>query len=149
MKKTKEKILNTFENLSIVLTGFSRADIVGTGLLETYFKTAESELGGENLNDLLSAFQRIKITDPNNPTPNELRNVQELVSSETYKTAMAQIIKLWYLGEWISESENDSYIVSSKSYLEGLIWKAIAAHPMGGKQPGYGTWSFAPLTFFN
>ena len=147
MKKTKSKTLDAFEGLSIVLTGFSGADLVGTGLLETYYETVEKNIGKENLKNLLTAYQRLNITDPEILTPSELRHVKELFDSPTYNEEMKQLITLWYLGEWDATDSNDSYIISSQSYLEGLIWKAIAAHPMGGKQPGYGTWSFPPLTF--
>jgi hypothetical protein len=148
MKSLKEKPINLFENLSIVLTGFSRADIVGTGLLQTYFDTVKKELGKETFEAILNAIQHIKISNAESISKKESRQIADLMSNINFKTPIGQIIQLWYLGEWVVGTFNpENYIVSSQSYLEGLIWKAIAAHPMGGKQPGYGTWGFPPQTF--
>ncbi len=148
MKKTKEKILDLFESLSIILTGFSKADIESTGLLQTYFDTIENELGAAHFENLLSTFQKIKINNSEEPSSSESRQITDLMDNPEFKHHIGQVIQLWYLGEWVVSPYSDlNYIVSSKSYLEGLVWKAIAAHPMGGKQPGYATWGFPPQTF--
>jgi len=148
MKTPKEKPLKAFEDLSVIITGFPKADIVGTGLLETYFNTIEAELGKFVFENLLNAILKIKIINIEQLTEGEYSNVSELIISSKYKQSIEKIIQLWYLGEWIVAPYSDeNYIISSQSYIEGLIWKAIAAHPMGGKQPGYGTWGFPPLTY--
>lgn len=148
MKKTKEKLLYAFENLSIILTGFSRADIESTGLLQTYFDTIVNELGSTYFENLLSIFQKIKTNNPEQPSIQEIRQIKDLMDNAEFKQHIDQIIQLWYLGEWVVTPYSDkNYIISSQTYLEGLIWKAIAAHPMGGKQPGYATWGFPPQTF--
>lgn len=148
MKKRTNKKLKTFENLSAIITGFSKADIIATGLLEVYFETIENELGKDVFESLLLDFEKIKLNDAEQLSKSEHSNLKELIFSSKHKIIINQIIQLWYLGEWITTSgSNQNYIISSQSYLEGLIWKAIAAHPMGGKQPGFGTWGFPPLTF--
>ena len=148
MKKTKKTAMQVFENMSIVLTGFSNADITGTGLTSIYFDTITKKIGEEKFKDLLEAFQRIEITNLDDLSSKECDHVQELITHITYKTISSQIIKLWYLGQWTpSDIHEKPQIISSKSYLEGLVWKAIGAHPMGGKQQGFGTWGFPPLTF--
>ncbi|NNH33825.1 hypothetical protein C9413_32005, partial [Rhizobium sp. SEMIA 4085] len=35
-------------------------------------------------------------------------------------------------------------VVSPDAYIEGLLWKAIGAHPAGAKGPGFGSWAFPP-----
>lgn len=148
MRTLKEKPIQLFENLSIVLTGFSRAEIVGTGLLQTYFDTVKKELGKDTFEAILNAIQSIKISNPEHLSDKDSRQITDLMGNINFKTPVGQIIQLWYLGEWVVGTFNpENYIISSESYLEGLIWKAIAAHPMGGKQPGYGTWGFPPQTF--
>lgn len=142
----KKETLHAFTQISVVLTGFSNADLTGTGLIATYYETVLKELGAEETSSLLATFERIKISNPEQITAQEERQAQEMVSGPTFKTAISQVIQLWYTGQW-NATDGSSYIISSHSYLEGLVWKAIAAHPMGGKQPGYGTWSYPPLTF--
>ncbi|WP_037853515.1 hypothetical protein [Streptomyces sp. NRRL S-340] len=36
------------------------------------------------------------------------------------------------------------FVVSSDAYTEGLLWRAIGAHPSGAKAPGYGSWATPP-----
>ena len=36
------------------------------------------------------------------------------------------------------------FVVSSAAYAEGLLWRAIGAHPGGVKAPGYGSWALPP-----
>lgn len=36
------------------------------------------------------------------------------------------------------------FVVSPDAYTEGLLWRAIGAHPSGAKAPGYGSWVNPP-----
>ncbi|MET9493837.1 hypothetical protein [Streptomyces sp. NPDC006552] len=36
------------------------------------------------------------------------------------------------------------FVVSPDAYTEGLLWRAIGAHPSGAKAPGYGSWATPP-----
>jgi len=144
MKVKASERLDLFEKLSVVLTGFSRSELLGTGLTETYLDTIDQNLGRDHINTLLDSFMQINIQNEEDLTIEELSNVRPLVESKNNKSIAKLIILLWYTGQWYGE---DGYIISSQSYLEGLVWKSIGAHPMGGKQPGYGTWGFPPLTF--
>lgn len=38
-----------------------------------------------------------------------------------------------------------AYVVSAAAYTEGLLWRAIGAHPSGAKAPGYGSWAVPPV----
>ena len=144
---TKKQQQDTFEKLSIILTGFSKADLTGTGMLEPYWSVVQNEISEEVLNSLLQAIDKLTIKDLEELSVSELSEVNAIVEQPAFKNVVKQIIQLWYLGEWIVEEYSpQNYIVSSQSYLEGLIWKAIQAHPMGGKQPGFGTWAFPPKT---
>ncbi|WP_299243424.1 hypothetical protein [uncultured Aquimarina sp.] len=144
MKITASERLYWFEKLSVVLTGFSRSELLGTGLTKTYLDTIDTNLDIEHIDALLNSFGHIRIENYDELTTEELGSIQDLVESKSYGSITKLIILLWYTGQWYGKN---SYIVSSQSYLEGLVWKAIGAHPMGGKQPGYGTWGFPPLTF--
>jgi hypothetical protein len=37
------------------------------------------------------------------------------------------------------------FVVSPDAYTEGLLWRAIGAHPSGAKAPGYGSWVNPPV----
>jgi hypothetical protein len=38
-----------------------------------------------------------------------------------------------------------SFVVCPAAYTEGLLWRAIGAHPAGAKAPGYGSWAAPPV----
>ena len=73
------------------------------------------------------------------------------------------LIQLWYNGTWSPLSVGwytanaaripnppdlanlgSTYVVSAQSYIESLVWTAANTHPMGAKQPGFGTWAEPP-----
>lgn len=43
-----------------------------------------------------------------------------------------------------SEDRTPPFVVSPDAYTEGLLWRAIGAHPSGAKAPGYGSWANPP-----
>lgn len=50
-------------------------------------------------------------------------------------------------GETRAQAEGERkplFVVSSEAYTEGLLWRAIGAHPSGAKAPGYGSWVNPP-----
>ncbi len=42
------------------------------------------------------------------------------------------------------ESAKSPFVVSAAAYTEGLMWRAIGAHPSGAKAQGYGSWAAPP-----
>lgn len=42
------------------------------------------------------------------------------------------------------EYREPPFVVSPAAYTEGLLWRAIGAHPSGTKAPGYGSWVQPP-----
>ncbi|MGQ4488536.1 hypothetical protein ACN6LM_006004 [Streptomyces sp. SAS_281] len=43
-----------------------------------------------------------------------------------------------------SEDRKPLFVVSPDAYTEGLLWRAIGAHPSGARAPGYGSWATPP-----
>lgn len=43
-----------------------------------------------------------------------------------------------------SDGQAHPFVVSPEAYTEGLLWRAIGAHPSGAKAPGYGSWANPP-----
>lgn len=146
-----------FENfllLSSKLTGFQRIDLLGTGLAMDYFDLVKSIVVDDILDQMFRASNEIFAKDHDANVENEyLRD--DVLSDSKFGPIARSIIKLWYLGQWDplpaawraefgNQAEDTGRIISSESYREGLVWVAISAHPMGAKQPGYGSWSKAP-----
>lgn len=144
MSKKKQSRLAAFESLSAVLTGFSLADIQGTGLAATYLKKVDEFVQGDQLNELFGSFLQLKIDPSAELDLRQKMAVAELMEHDRFGSMMRTIIEIWYTGQMPAP---DGSIISSRAYIEGLVWRAIAAHPMGAKQPGFGTWAFPPDTF--
>ncbi len=143
--------LDLFLELSAFITGFERVELLGTGLALPYLEVVEKNIAPSLFVETLHKFD-----DARNDHPENIGQImqRQFLAHPTYGPLLRTIIKLWYLGQWdaLPESWQERFgnstpvsgIISSSSYLEGLVWKAIDAHPMGGKQPGFGTWSSAP-----
>ncbi|QSX29395.1 hypothetical protein JYB88_14460 [Shewanella cyperi] len=130
-----------FISLSVLLTGFNRFELLGTGQADNYFQLVQQQCP-DKLETLLALFSRA----PAEPQPlNAFIEVQIMQSSELGPLARS-LIKLWYLGQWDSIKGDDSFIPSPQAYQEGLVWQAIHAHPQGAKQQGFGAWAEPPAT---
>jgi len=134
---------NQFLELSAHFTGFTVAELQGTGLTDTYFETVSSIINSKILGELLSTFE-----DSDNKS-------QQLLTDPKLGPVIKNAITLWYLGQWNqmpAEWRNNygasaldrDHIVSAESYKQGLAWQAMGAHAMGTKQQGFGAWSLAP-----
>ncbi|MDJ0598857.1 MAG: hypothetical protein QNJ37_08470 [Crocosphaera sp.] len=135
------KYMDYFLDLSVVLTGFSRIDLQGTGQATLYFDTVRAIVGGEIFAELLDTFN----TD----------GVDAVLDSGKFSPISRNILKLWYMATWeelpmvwrerYGIKQNDSTLIANPyAYPEGLVWKAIGVNPPGAKAPGYATWSYPP-----
>jgi hypothetical protein len=140
----------TFLGLSVELTAFSRFDLLGTGLAERYLATLDKVVGGEVTDALLAAFVAL-------PPPDDVARIQAvrttILGNELLGDVTRALTKLWYSGTWFElpsawterfGRRAATFVVSPDAYVEGLLWKAIGAHPAGAKGPGFGSWAFPP-----
>jgi len=150
---------NSFEDflaLSAVVTGFNTADLLGTGVGEQYYKELATIAGGEITGELLTTSRRIlkRHRRDNEALERALRH--EILSSPKLGPVARNIIKMWYLGQWFelppewrgaygNNPQDVDHMVSGEAYQESLVWLAAGSHPAGAKQPGYATWSLAPI----
>lgn len=148
-----------FLKFSVVVTGFPKFHLEGTGLASLYFETVRDIIGEELFKELLETFHRLeelKAKENNDESilTNGLRS--EILGSEKLGPIARNIIKLWYVATWyqlpqswrdvFGTKKNDrTFIISPQAYPEGLLWPAIGVNPPGAKPPGYGTWSEPPL----
>jgi hypothetical protein len=139
--------LDTFVNLSVILTGYPKSKIQPQNdtqkLSEAYFAVVNKEVPPALLEELNSAFLSLN--------PATETNVQsQIVNTNHLGPGVKNILKMWYLGAWYSlntsatPSLEDSYIVSSIAYKNGLVWSTMNAHPMGYSEENFGYWNTAP-----
>lgn len=164
-------LLERFVDLSVSLTGFSAFELRSTGMAATYLETVLGEVGEETLDEILDHFLRAREA---HGTEAELERQlrAELFGVPRLGAVVRNVIKLWYLGQWyalpddpvdqpspqrhlylgrgmqagraVALASNQTRVVSGESYLQGLAWRAMLAHPMGGRQQGYSTWGEPP-----
>ena len=133
-----------FLSLSVYLTGFERVELLGTGMLEEYYKYFVSKTSDGDRDVLFTTVGNW----PQQATSAEMdEHIKSLMGDETLAPIAKNVIRLWYTGAWRNVKDNpfSSEVASAQAYQEGLIWKVMHAHPPGAKQPGFGSWGDLPL----
>jgi hypothetical protein len=144
-----------FCKLSALLTDFTGFQLRGTGQAELYYSTTSSIVGDCAISELLQAFRTAQSDAQDNSAHLERGLRIAILSDDKFGPIARNIIKLWYIGTWYQlpagwherygvAAEDKTFIPSPSSYVEGLLWPAIGAHPPGAKAPGYGTWTTPP-----
>lgn len=150
------KRIQEFLKLSSVLTDFSEFQLRGTGQAELYYTTTAGIAGEDVMGELLDAFRTVENEAQGDQARTESGMRGLILSDEKLGPVARNLIKLWYIGTWYQlpaswrerfgvAAEDRTFIPSPSSYVEGLLWTAIGAHPPGAKAPGYGTWTEAPV----
>ena len=135
-----------FVAISIALTGFSHAELLSTGLVESYFDELALTVGRR----IRTVFLGTVAVDP----PCAL-------SLDRWRPLGQNLIRMWYVGQWqrlpstwaqdnfdaeelkeYNEFSRDiNRVISPTAYQEGLVWRAIGVNPPGAKQPGFASWT--------
>lgn len=140
-----------FVHACSVLTGFEPFDLYGTGLVRAYHDLLARMAGPAAVEALETRLHDL-------PREHEARDhaIRSTVLADEWLGPVARsLIKLWYLGTWIAlpadwhtqyggDSQDTTFIPSPQAYIEGLVWPAIGAHPMGAKPDGFGAWASPP-----
>ena len=156
MGNQKPELVGYFLDLSVVLTGFSRFHLQGTGQTSLYFDTVNSVVGERIFEELLTTFHNLNSQAQGKESILTQGLRLNILGSEKLGTIARNIIKLWYLSTWYQLPQewrdvygtmpNDkTFIPASAAYPEGLLWPAVGVNPKGAKGQGYGTWSEPPL----
>ena len=130
-----------FLELCVELTGFARVGLYATGLCDLYFYTAKAKVGPKTFDALLTfAADLVRCMPADRPAA-----VQEgIYRVDGARAAAQRILILWYTGTWFDTLPFGGAPLSAQAYVEGLLWRAIGAHPMAAKPQGYGAWSAPP-----
>ena len=143
-----------FIAVCVALTGFDSVELTGTGVAALYLATLEKWVGPDITAELLRFGTE--------PPPDDTIVRTAILSDPKLGPIARTLIALWYNGVWTPlpsewylayqlEIPNPpdvtnaaAYIPSPESYIQALVWPAAHTHPMGAKQPGFGTWAEAP-----
>ncbi|HYV94028.1 MAG TPA: hypothetical protein VE978_19785 [Chitinophagales bacterium] len=139
MKSIKNET-DIFLKISVYLTGFSEIELLGTGMLETYFNVMLNKNSIATIESFLSEAAGILKQNRDNPGKLNEEILNKLMPDSLYNGLAKNIITMWYMGNWVND------VISPQSYVQGLIWNTAEAHPPGARQPGYGSWNKAPKT---
>jgi hypothetical protein len=155
---TAQDLLTRFLAFSAEVTAFSMFQLRGTGQAESYLATIKDVLGESVVTELLDAYAAIPSADKDDAAACQRRTQrlrQDIFGQDKLSPIARNIIKLWYIGTWFALptawnksygplEKNLDFVVSTSSYIEGLLWPAIGAHPAGAKAQGFGSWAQPP-----
>lgn len=146
--------IDSFYQLSIILTGFEQTKLYATGMGDTYLNTLIDILGEETTGELLEAYYNLTLQERQGGAPVR-ESIDTLLQDAKWGPLCRNIIRMWYMGNWyqmpagwrqtyVSSELDVTKVLGSQAYIEGLVWRAMGRHPKSARQPGYGTWAFEP-----
>jgi hypothetical protein len=138
--ESNKKGADIFLDISVCLTGFSEMELLGTGMLETYFNVMMNKNSIAVVESFLAKSEKILAKNKGSKEKLNDEILHKLMPDSLYNGLAKNIISMWYMGNWMND------VISPQSYVQGLIWTVAETHPPGAKQPGYASWSMAPKT---
>ncbi len=144
-------LLDDFVSLSAALTGFSVAQLQGTGMAPTYLDELVA-IVGDRLTIALTRAGSLALRWPD-AVEDQLR--LRIMEDPDLGPLARNLTVLWYTGSWNqlpadwrerngASSLDSDRLLSAQSWTEGLMWPAIGAHPTGAKPPGFASWTRPP-----
>jgi hypothetical protein len=160
-----------FADLSALLTGFDRIQLLGTGMVGSYLHAIDAALPEGVLDELLDAFGHLPSAVADGAgvgaeagADAEAQNAREAREAAVSSAVLADpklgpvarnLIVAWYCGTWTALPDgwraaygtsplDTNRVLSAEAYQAGLQWVAAGAHPAGALQQGYGAWSAEP-----
>ncbi|WP_411075768.1 hypothetical protein [Streptomyces sp. cmx-4-7] len=153
------------------MTGFSAFDLWGTGHAEEYYKTAVDQEGPEAIQRAITSDPHALPADPVVGSivklwyvgvwygPGLAGRVDVAAWTAPGRSGAKPAVPddsrpeeglpgQHQAGEEPPRGEDGReppFVVSPDAYTEGLLWRAIGAHPSGAKAPGYGSWASPPV----
>ncbi|WP_353860485.1 hypothetical protein [Azospirillum formosense] len=155
-KTGEDSRLDQFLAFSAEVTAFGVVALQGTGQAEAYLRTVDGVVGTALVDELLGLHAGAPRAAGNEGGAARGVHLRRTIFGDGRLGPVARnIVKLWYSGVWYelpaawTESygpapKDVTFVVSPSSYVEGLLWTAIGAHPAGAKAPGYGSWAGPP-----
>ncbi|MFI1436404.1 LysR family transcriptional regulator [Streptomyces lydicus] len=76
------------------------------------------------------------------------------LDDEPVRELARAVAPLWYLGTWpgapatvgcaSERAEDGAFVVSSRAYVQGLVWRTSGGHAPGSAAQGFASWTSAP-----
>ncbi|WP_330241882.1 hypothetical protein [Streptomyces sp. NBC_00525] len=172
---TTDEELRAFVKFSATMTGFSEFDLWGTGQAEAYYDAVVNQEGPDAIERAIAADPsdplvksiiklwyvgvwygpeltgRMDVAAWTAPGRSGAKPaVPDDSQPETDLSPAAASGERRPEGQYARAGDEriPLFVVSPDAYTEGLLWRAIGAHPSGAKAPGYGSWA-TPPTFEN
>jgi hypothetical protein len=148
-------VTDAFVAISSWLTGFDDADLLGTGVAGAYLAELQRVIGEAGTAGFLSAAAAALARGGGEAAPTEAAIAADLIANPRLGPIARNVIIMWYLGTWTRlpdgwwgdrarPAEDTDRVISPRTYVEALVWRAAGTHPPGARQPGYGSWSLPP-----
>jgi hypothetical protein len=128
-----------FLAVSAALTGFSKLELLKTGVAQQYCEALLENVGPDTSNLLFTKMGELLAQPGQDEAAQEQAIREQILEDATLGTVAKNIVLLWYFGAWPGKPP-----ISPATYRAGLAWLAIGANVSGGNPPGYGTWSLPP-----
>lgn len=142
--------LDAFLELSVALTGFSRFQLLGTSMAKSYLEVLESTVSRMILSRLFEVFHGL-------PRDEGRKHAlaRQILDDTQLGPVARNIIMLWYCGTWTqlpahwraangASPLDETRVVSARSYVAGLQWTLVGAHPAGAREQGFAAWAIPP-----
>ena len=130
---------SVFLRISVELTGFDEMELLGTGMVESYFNVVMNQNSVAVVEAFLETAQSI-LDAKYSPEKRKEAIASQLMPASMFAGLARNIITMWYMGSWMNE------MVSPTAYTQGLVWTAAGTHPPGARQPGFASWAKPPAT---
>lgn len=145
-----------FVAFSVALTGFTAAELHGTGLVDSYYALFPTIIGDQLFGEFLTRWRYTDERGAGDEALLELLIKEQILDDPDFGPLARNLAALWYTGQWNqlpadwrnrhgAWANDTTFVVSPQAYAEGLVWKAIGAHPQAAKQQGYGSWALPPV----
>lgn len=142
--------------LSEVVTGYTRVELLQTGMTEAYYDELLKVIGAREAGKLLGAARRVEAAHPALDDSFLAAFRRDILDDARFGPVVRNVIMMWYLGQWAQlprQWRNDygatsldyDRVISARAYRESLVWPTGGTHPMSAKMPGFGSWEAPPI----
>lgn len=143
-----------FLEVSECLTGFSRVELLATGMARDYEAALRKVYGDDVVAQLLREVRAVIKKAGDDEAKLEKLMTARVFNDDTMLCAPAKnLVQMWYLGTYTDYTNmtpivifKPTTVVSAEAYRQSLVLRDNGSHPMGAKQPGYGSWALGPIT---
>lgn len=154
-----DQTMQTFINLSAVLTGFNASILAPSldpvNIKAEYLPFFTDKVGASLTQQIFATFSKLSSQTSPALTAQQIGQAMLAPSNgEDFVLACRKLIFMWYSGAWptlipataTAQATTVSDMISAKSYTCGLVWQVMQAHPMGDSNYRYGYWAKPPAS---